>query len=67
MKRFLLSAALFLCSTGLFAQSINESQVNGSFQIDGQYYMADDAIGITQESIKNGVGQFGLAGFGKIN
>ena len=67
MKRFLLSAALFLCSTGLFAQSINESQVNGSFQIDGQYYKVDEAIGITQESIKNGVGQFGLNGFGKIN
>ena len=67
MKRFLLSAALFLCSTGLFAQSINEAQVNGSFQIDGQYYKVDEAIGITQESIKNGVGQFGLNGFGKIN
>jgi hypothetical protein len=67
MKRFLLSAALFLCSTGLFAQSINESQVNGSFQIDGQYYKVDEAIGITEESIKNGVGQFGLNGFGKIN
>ena len=67
MKRFLLSAALFLCSTGLFAQSINDSQVNGSFQIDGQYYKVDEAIGITEESIKNGVGQFGLNGFGKIN
>ena len=67
MKRFLLSAALFLCSTGLFAQSVNESQVNGSFQIDGQYYKVDEAIGITEESIKNGVGQFGLNGFGKIN
>ena len=67
MKRFLLSAALFLCSTGLFAQSISEAQVNGSFQIDGQYYKVDEAIGITQESIKNGVGQFGLNGFGKIN
>ena len=52
MKRFLLSAALFLCSTGLFAQSINESQVNGSFQIDGQYYQVDEAIGITSETIK---------------
>ncbi len=65
MKRFLLSAALFLCSTGLFAQSINESQVNGSFQIDGQYYKVDEAIGITQESIDGK--QFGTNGFGKIN
>ncbi|MBO5809715.1 MAG: hypothetical protein J6R17_07385 [Bacteroidales bacterium] len=65
MKRFLLSAALFLCSTGLFAQSINESQVNGSFQIDGQYYKVDEAIGITEESIDGK--KFGLNGFGKIN
>ena len=65
MKRFLLSAALFLCSTGLFAQSINESQVNGSFQIDGQYYKVDEAIGITKESIDGK--QFGTNGFGKIN
>ena len=65
MKRFLLSAALFLCSTGLFAQSINESQVNGSFQIDGQYYQVDEAIGITSETIKGQ--KLGINGFGKIN
>ncbi len=66
MKRFLLSLALVLCATGLFAQ-IENAQVNGSFQIDGQYYMVDENIGITEESIKNGVGEFGVAGFGKIN
>ena len=65
MKRFLLSAALFLCSTGLFAQSVDNAQVNGSFQIDGQYYQVDEAIGITQESIDGR--RFGLNGFGKIN
>lgn len=66
MKRFLLLSVLVLSVTGLFAQFDN-SQINGSFQIDGQYYMADDAIGITEQSIKNGVGKFGLNGFGKIN
>ena len=65
MKRFLLSAALFLCSTGLFAQSVDNAQVNGSFQIDGQYYQVDEAIGITEESIDGR--RFGLNGFGKIN
>ena len=66
MKRFLLSLALVFFATGLFAQ-IENAQVNGSFQIDGQYYMVDENIGITEESIKNGVGEFGVAGFGKIN
>lgn len=66
MKRFLLSLALVLCATGLFAQ-VENAQVNGSFQVDGQYYQVDEAIGITEESIKSGVGKFGIAGFGKIN
>ena len=66
MKRFLLLSALVLCVTGLFAQ-IENSQINGSFQIDGQYYMTDEAIDITEQKIKNGVGKFGLSGFGKIN
>ena len=67
MKRFLLLSALVLCATGLFAQ-IENSQVNGSFQVDGQYYMIDDAIGITQDyMLQKGVPQFGLNGFGKIN
>ena len=65
MRRLLLSAALFLCSIGLFAQSIDNAQVNGSFQVDGQYYKVDEAIGITQESIDGK--QFGTNGFGKIN
>ena len=63
MKRFLLSLALVLCATGLFAQ-VENAQVNGSFQIDGQYYQVDEGIGITEESIKNGVGKFGINGFG---
>ena len=66
MKRFLLSLALAFCATGLFAQ-VENAQINGSFQVDGQYYKVDEAIGITEESIKNGVGKFGINGFGKIN
>ncbi len=64
MRRFLLSLALVFCATSLFAQ-LDNSQVNGSFQVDGQYYQVDEAIGITEESI--GGNKFGLAGFGKIN
>ena len=64
MKRFLLSLALVFCATSLFAQ-LDNSQVNGSFQVDGQYYQVDEAIGITEESIKGN--KFGIAGFGKIN
>lgn len=64
MRRFLLSLALVLCATGLFAQ-VENAQVNGSFQVDGQYYQVDEAIGITQENIKGN--KFGINGFGKIN
>ena len=64
MRRFLLLSALILCATGLFAQ-IGNSQVNGSFQIDGQYYKVDEAIGITSETIKGQ--KVGINGFGKIN
>lgn len=68
MKRFLLVSALVLSVVGSFAQSpFANSQVSGSFQIDGQYYMVDEAIGITEQYIKNGVGKFGINGFGKIN
>ncbi len=64
MKRFLLSLALVFCATSLFAQ-LDNSQVNGSFQVDGQYYQVDEGIGITEESI--GGNKIGINGFGKIN
>ncbi len=64
MRRVLLSLALVLCATALFAQ-VENAQVNGSFQVDGQYYQVDEAIGITQEDIKGN--KFGINGFGKIN
>lgn len=56
--------ALFLCATGLYAQILENSQINGSFQIDGQYYMIDKGIGITEDKIND---KFGINGFGKIN
>ena len=64
MRRFLLLSAFVLCATAMFAQ-VENAQVNGSFQIDGQYYQVDEAIGITEESINGNV--FGTNGFGKIN
>ena len=51
MRRILLSLAFVFCATALFAQ-VENAQVNGSFQIDGQYYKVDEAIGITSETIK---------------
>ncbi|MBR4155230.1 MAG: hypothetical protein IKU01_00810 [Bacteroidales bacterium] len=64
MRRFLLLLALVASATGLFAQ-VETAQINGSFQIDGQYYKVDEAIGITSETIKGQ--KVGLNGFGKIN
>ena len=66
MRRILLLLAFVSCATISFAQiEIGNSQVNGSFQIDGQYYQVDEAIGITSETIKGQ--KVGLNGFGKIN
>ena len=46
------------------AQSFLEnSQVNGSFQTDAQYYMLDEGIDITDLNGK----KFGINGFGKVN
>lgn len=64
MRRLILMLALFLCATGLYAQILENSQINGSFQIDGQYYMIDKGIGITEDKIND---KFGINGFGKIN
>ena len=64
MRRILLSLAFVFCATVLFAQ-VENAQVNGSFQIDGQYYRVDEAIGITEKSIDGR--KFGTNGFGKIN
>ena len=46
------------------AQSFLEnSQINGAFQTDAQYYMLDEGIGITDLNGK----KFGINGFGKVN
>lgn len=66
MKRFLIFTILILCAFHSHAQSfLDGSRINGSFQIDGQYYNVDDAIGITASTI-NGK-KFGISGFGKLN
>jgi hypothetical protein len=65
MRRLLLPLLLFVFSgvQVLHAQSFLEnSQVNGSFQTDAQYYMLDKGIGITDLEGK----PLGLNGFGKV-
>ena len=65
MRRLLLPLLLFVFSgvQMLHAQSFLEnSQVNGSFQTDAQYYMLDKGIGITDLNGK----QLGINGFGKV-
>lgn len=52
------------CLTARAQSFLENSQVNGSFQIDGQYYMPDKGIDITAESI--GSKKLGLNGFGKV-
>ena len=69
MKRILLILTLFIfggwAAQAQFMQDvINRSQVHGSFQFDGVYYLPDDALGIT-DSVINGR-NFGIDGFGKI-
>jgi hypothetical protein len=43
---------------------IKNATINGSFQVDGQFYQPDDALGITDSVI--GGKKIGLNGFGKI-
>ena len=51
--------------TAMYGQDfLNKSKVSGSFQIDGNYYLEDNGIGITAEDI-NGE-SFGAYGFGKL-
>ena len=63
-KYILITVALALISFGASAQSFLEnSQVNGSFQTDAQYYMLDEGIGIADLNGK----KLGINGFGKVN
>ena len=60
----ILSALALALSYKASAQSFLEnSQVNGSFQTDAQYYMLDEGIGITDLNGK----KLGINGFGKVN
>lgn len=43
---------------------IKNANINGSFQVDGQFYQADDDLGITDSLIAGR--KIGLNGFGKI-
>ncbi|HPE43905.1 MAG TPA: DUF6029 family protein, partial [Bacteroidales bacterium] len=54
-----------LAFTSVEAQDfLDKAQINGSFQIDGQFYRPDDALGITDSII--GGRKLGLNGFGNI-
>ena len=64
-KHILLLLALAL-AVGFKASAqsfLENSQVNGAFQTDAQYYMLDEGIGITDLNGK----KFGINGFGKVN
>ena len=64
-KHILVFSALALAlSLRVSAQSfLGNSQVNGAFQTDAQYYMLDNGIDITDLKGK----KFGVNGFGKVN
>ena len=65
MKRIFLAFILLFFVIGLSAQNLlDQSRVNGSFQIDGQFYMPDNELGITDSVI--GGRKMGLNGFGNI-
>ncbi|PLX07921.1 MAG: hypothetical protein C0598_12720 [Marinilabiliales bacterium] len=71
MKRFkFIFLLLFLLTFGIktvnsqISDLINRSEVHGSFEIDGQYYQADNALGITDSLL--GGRKLGLNGFGNI-
>ena len=67
MKKILLAFLFLSTVTSSFAQFselIKKSQVHGSFEADGMYYFADDAMGIT-DSLINGR-NFAFNGFADI-
>ena len=65
MKKITLLIAFVLGITASYSQGILEkSKVNGSFQIDGNYYWEDEGIGITADKINGET--LGTYGFGKL-
>lgn len=61
---FLLLTALLMLSIVQAQNPFDNARVNGSFQIDAQYYLPDEAIGITDSTI--GGRKMGINGFGNI-
>ena len=55
---------LALNGFGQFSKILEKSQVHGSFEVDGMYYLPDSALGIT-DSLINGK-NFAMNGFGEI-
>ena len=48
MKRALIVLFVLVIALSARAQDfIKKAEINGSFQVDGQVYQADDALGIT--------------------
>ncbi len=65
MKKLLIFISLIIGVTSLQAQDfLNKSKVSGSFEVNTQYYMPDESIGITDSTLNNKF--FGINGFGKI-
>jgi hypothetical protein len=68
MKRVVLLLTIILLigisAKGQFSEVIKNSQVHGSFEFDGAYYMADEAIGIYDTVIDGN--NFGFNAFGNI-
>ena len=66
MRKHILFTLALALTVGFKASAqsfLENSQVNGSFQTDAQYYMLDEGIGITDLNGK----KFGINGFGKVN
>ncbi len=66
-KKIILAVGIFLTvSNFLSAQNFfDQSYVNGSFQTDGQLYLSDKAMGITDSILKGN--RYGMNTFGELN
>lgn len=65
MKKLTLLIVFVLGITAVYGQDfLNKSKVTGSFEVNTQYYMADEGIGITDSTLNNKY--LGINGFGKV-
>ena len=64
MRKLWIVFFLIAFTTAEAQDFIDKAQINGSFQIDGQFYRPDDALGITDSII--GGRKMGLNGYGNI-